>query len=447
MIRFSRDETSSSYFSIDIISNLTNEFKDDHLISDSMERCLAKSGTTHDDDPTIRRETEILEKYSEEEEMQPEVDQPKIKLKVLHSHLKYVYLEQELFLVIISSSLKRLIEELKAHKGTLGWTIEGIKAISIVVCTHRILMEDCYKPIVQPQRRLNLANAESGKKEIVKLLATGIIYPISDSPGEKRHFMVTDGIVLVHKIIAKGIEVYKAKIDLIVGLPPPTTIKCIRSFLGYAGFYRRAFETLKEKLSTALVDVSPDWNQPFEVMCDASDMTVGAVLGQRKDKIFYPIYYASRTLMPVQLEDKAAASEDEQRRLERFKKYDPPMFSGLASDDALGFLEECHCILRTMEYVVHYTSLASHAPALVSTVRERVRWFLEGLIPSIRSSMDRELEMDISYQQMVSIGRRIKGMHSREQQYDDPHLLFLKDKVQHGDPRDVTIGDDGIHSP
>uniref|UniRef100_A0A1U7X2Z1 Uncharacterized protein LOC104234606 n=1 Tax=Nicotiana sylvestris TaxID=4096 RepID=A0A1U7X2Z1_NICSY len=63
----------------------------------------------------------------------------------------------------------------------------------------------------------------------------------------------------------------------------------------------KAFETFKEKLSNAPVVVSPDWNQPFKVMCDASDTTVGAVLGQRKDKIFHLIYYASRTMNEAQL--------------------------------------------------------------------------------------------------------------------------------------------------
>ncbi|XP_070050370.1 uncharacterized protein [Nicotiana tomentosiformis] len=144
-------------------------------------------------------------------------------------------------------------------------------------------------------------------------------------------FYVIEGIVLGHKITAKGIEVDKAKIDLIAGLPPPTIVKAIRSFLGHASFYKRfikdfskiakpltnllmkdikfdfsgdclkAFETLKEKLSTAPVVVSPGWNQPFEVMCDASDTAVGAVLGQRKDKIFCPIYYASRTMNEARL--------------------------------------------------------------------------------------------------------------------------------------------------
>ncbi|XP_075084418.1 uncharacterized protein LOC142167894 [Nicotiana tabacum] len=120
------------------------------------------------------------------------------------------------------------------------------------------------------------------KKEIIKLLAAIIIYPISDSPWKELfHFMVTEGIILGHKITTKGIEVDKAKINHIAGLPPPTTVKGIKSFLGYAGDCVKAFETLTERLSTALVVVSSNWNQPFEVMCDASDTTIGAVFISR----------------------------------------------------------------------------------------------------------------------------------------------------------------------
>ncbi|KAL4348430.1 hypothetical protein GQ457_17G009180 [Hibiscus cannabinus] len=120
-------------------------------------------------------------------------------------------------------------------------------------------------------------------------------------------------------------EVDKAKIEVISKLPPPTTVKGIRSFLGHAGFYRRfiedfskitkplcslleqgrpfefdkdytkAFNLLKQKLVTAPIVEPPYWKLPFELMCDASDYAVGAVLGQRKGKIFHPIYYASKT--------------------------------------------------------------------------------------------------------------------------------------------------------
>nr|GEZ74245.1 reverse transcriptase domain-containing protein [Tanacetum cinerariifolium] len=143
---------------------------------------------------------------------------------------------------------------------------------------------------------------------------------------EKSHFMVKEGIVLGNKISKKGIEVDKAKIEVISKLPHPTTVKGIRCFLGHAGFYRRfikdfskisrpmthllekkspfifsneciqAFRTLKDKLTEAPILIAPNWDQPFELMCDASDFAVGAVLGQRVEKYFRPIHYASKTM-------------------------------------------------------------------------------------------------------------------------------------------------------
>ncbi|RVW84649.1 Retrovirus-related Pol polyprotein from transposon 17.6 [Vitis vinifera] len=129
---------------------------------------------------------------------------------------------------------------------------------------------------------------------------------------EKCHFMVQQGIVLGHIISKKGIEVDKAKVELIVKLPPPTNVKGIRQFLGHAGFYRRfikdfskiskplcellvkdakfvwdekcqkSFEELKQFLTTAPIVRAPNWKLPFEVMCDASDLAMGAVLGKEK---------------------------------------------------------------------------------------------------------------------------------------------------------------------
>ncbi|RVW67775.1 Retrovirus-related Pol polyprotein from transposon 297 [Vitis vinifera] len=91
---------------------------------------------------------------------------------------------------------------------------------------------------------------------------------------EKCHFMVRQGIVLGHIISEKGIEVDKAKVKLIVKLPSPTTVKGVRQFLGHAGFYRRFIK------ATPIVR-APNWQLPFELMCDASDFAIGAVLGQR----------------------------------------------------------------------------------------------------------------------------------------------------------------------
>nr|GEV75187.1 reverse transcriptase domain-containing protein [Tanacetum cinerariifolium] len=147
-----------------------------------------------------------------------------------------------------------------------------------------------------------------------------------DDFSEKSHFMVKEGIVLGHKISKQGIEVDKAKVDVISKLPHPTIVKGIRSFLGHAGFYRRfikdfskiarpmtrllekdtpfnfsqecvdAFQTLKRKLTEAPILIALDWDMPFELMCDASDFAIGAVLGKRQDKHFRPIHYASKTM-------------------------------------------------------------------------------------------------------------------------------------------------------
>ncbi|KAL4312655.1 hypothetical protein GQ457_01G020160 [Hibiscus cannabinus] len=397
---------------------------------------------------------------------------------ILDCELKYVYLgENETLPVIISSKLhaaqeKRLIATLRQHKEALGWTIADIKGINPTICMHKILLEDNHKPTVDAQRRLNQAMKDVVRKEILKWLDAGIIYPISDSEWvspvqcvpkkgeitvisnekneliptrtvtgwrvcmdyrklnkatrkdhfplpfidqmldrlagkqfycfldgysgynqiaiapddqskttftcpygtfafrrmpfglcnapttfqrcmtaifsdlnedcleifmddfstfgdnfdnclsnlekvlkrcketnlvlnwEKCHFMVDEGIVLGHKISSKGMEVDKAKIEVISKLPPPTTVKGIRSFLGHAGFYRRfienfskitkplcslleqgrqfefnedctkAFNILKQKLVTSPIVEPPDWKLPFELMCDASDYAI-----------------------------------------------------------------------------------------------------------------------------------------------------------------------------
>ncbi|KAL4378439.1 hypothetical protein GQ457_02G026510 [Hibiscus cannabinus] len=148
---------------------------------------------------------------------------------------------------------------------------------------------------------------------------------------EKCLFMVTEGTVLGHKISSQGIKVDKEKVEVIEKLPPPATVKGIRSFLGHAWFYRRfikdfskiskplcnllqqnqpfifdedcqsAFQELKKKLISTPIMVPLDWTSPFELMCDAIDYAVGAALGQRRGKLFHVIYYASRTLNDAQV--------------------------------------------------------------------------------------------------------------------------------------------------
>nr|GEV33914.1 reverse transcriptase domain-containing protein [Tanacetum cinerariifolium] len=120
---------------------------------------------------------------------------------------------------------------------------------------------------------------------------------------EKSHFMVKQGIVLGHKISKERIEVDKAKVDVITKLHHPTTVKGIRSFLGHASFYRRFIKDFS-KMARPMTPSSRKRYpihffqrvMPFELMCDASDFAIGAVLGQRQKKCFRPIHYASKTM-------------------------------------------------------------------------------------------------------------------------------------------------------
>nr|GEZ36671.1 hypothetical protein [Tanacetum cinerariifolium] len=299
--------------------------------------------------PSYKKELKVCEAKT----IKSSVDEPpEVELKDLPYHLEYAFLEGDNKLpVIIAKELgdeekSALIKVLKSHKRAIAWKLSDIQGINPKFYTHKILMEEDYKPAVQHQRRVNPKIHDVIKKEVEKLLDAGLIYSISESPWvsltmevfmddflvfgnsfenclsrlekmlqwcedtnlslnwEKSHFMVKEGIVLGHKISKNGIEVDKAKIDVIAKLPHPTTVKGIQSFLGHASFYRRfiqdfskisrpmthllekntpfvfsedciqAFQTLKKKLTEALILIAPIWDLPFELMCDASDFAI-----------------------------------------------------------------------------------------------------------------------------------------------------------------------------
>jgi hypothetical protein len=143
--------------------------------------------------------------------------------------------------------------------------------------------------------------------------------------------MVREGIVLGNLVSERGIEVDKAKIEVIEQLPPLVNVKGICSFLGHAGFYRWfikdfsqiarpltnllakdapfeftdeclvAFHTLKKALVSVPIIQSPNWSLSFKIMCDTSDYAVDVVLGQTKDKKHHAIAYTSKTLTGAQL--------------------------------------------------------------------------------------------------------------------------------------------------
>ncbi|GKB87542.1 reverse transcriptase domain-containing protein, partial [Tanacetum coccineum] len=409
------------------------------------------------------------QKFEELKTIESSSDEPlELELKDLPPHLEYAFLEGTNKLpVIIAKDLKNedktaLLKVLRSHKRAIAWKILNIKGIDPKFCTHKILMEDNVKPTVQHQIRVNPKIHEVIKKEVIKLLEAGLIYPIYDSPWvslvhyvpkkggmtivtneeneliptrlvtgwrvcidyrklndatRKDHFPLPfmdqilerlagnefycflDGffgyfqipidpqdqekttftfpygtfayrrmpfglcnapgmfqmcmMAIFHDMIEETMEVFmddfsvfgdsfssclshldkmlkREKVDVVAKLPHPTTVKGVRCFLGHVGFYRRfiqdfskiarpmthllekespfffskecieSFNILKKKLTEAPILVAPDWDLPFEIMCDASDFAVGAVLGQRKTKHFQPIHYASNTMTDAQ---------------------------------------------------------------------------------------------------------------------------------------------------
>ncbi|CAN6542267.1 unnamed protein product [Malus baccata var. baccata] len=275
---------------------------------------------------------------------------PKLKLKPIPEHLKYAFLgEDETLPIIISSQLiaekrEKLIRVLKNHKTSIAWSIAYIKGINPATCMHRILLEEGAKATREAQRRLNPLMIEVIKKEVIKLLDVGIIYLISDSKWVslvqvvlKRSRVIVikneaNELVSTHvqnswKVCTdyRKINSTTRKDHFPVSFIDQMLEREVRSFLGHAGFYRRfmkdfsmisiplcrllqkdvtfdmneecvvAFNKLKDLLSMAPVIMPPDWSLPFELICDASDYTVSADLGQHVNKVPHVNYYASNT--------------------------------------------------------------------------------------------------------------------------------------------------------
>ena len=167
---------------------------------------------------------------------------------------------------------------------------------------------------------------------------------------KKCHFMVNQGLVFGHIISKKGIEVDKAKIEMISKLPSLMNVKIVRQFLGHAAFYRRfikdfskiakpfykllekyakfvwdkdyqgSFEELKAHLTIAPIVRAPNWQLPFEVMCDASDLAIRAVLKKREEGKPYVVYYASKTLNE-ELHHREIATGSVVYALDKFRAY------------------------------------------------------------------------------------------------------------------------------
>ncbi|GJS78437.1 reverse transcriptase domain-containing protein [Tanacetum coccineum] len=216
---------------------------------------------------------------------------PELELKDLPSHLEYAFLEENDKLpVIIAKGLKNddkdaLLKVLKSHKRATAWKITDIKGIDPRFCTHKILLEDDYKPTVQSQRWVNPKIHEVIKKEVLKLFDAGIPIPIDPQDQEKNLLShARRGMVLGHNF-KSGIEVDRAKVDVFAKL----------THLDY-----RYKVLLKEAFRSSILGCF-GWNLPFELCVMQSDFAIGAVLRQRKMKHFQPIHYASKTMTEAQI--------------------------------------------------------------------------------------------------------------------------------------------------
>nr|GEX97521.1 reverse transcriptase domain-containing protein [Tanacetum cinerariifolium] len=295
--------------------------------------------------PEVRKELKICEAKSDKSS----IDEPsKVELKDLPPHLEYAFLEGDDKLpVIIVKYLSMeekttLITVLKSHKRAIAWKHSDIKGIDLEFCTHKILMEEDFKPAVQHQRRVNPKIHDVIKQEVLKLLDAGLIYPISDSPyvspvhcvPKKGGFTVVeneDNDLILTRLVTDqekttftypyGTFAYR-RMPFGLCNAPGTFQRCmmaifhdmikktievfIDDFSNFGNSFKSCLSHLEKmlkrsllnprKLTEACILIAPDWDMPFELMCDASDFAIGAVLGQRQEKHIRPIHYASNTM-------------------------------------------------------------------------------------------------------------------------------------------------------
>nr|GEZ99879.1 reverse transcriptase domain-containing protein [Tanacetum cinerariifolium] len=235
----------------------------------------------------VHKELKICEAKSDKSSID---EPPEVELKDIPPHLKYVFLEGDDKLpVIIVKDLSMeektaLITVLKSHKQAIAWKLSDIKGIDPEFCTHKILMEEDFEPAFQHQRIINPKIYDVIKQEVLKLLDAALIYPISDSPWVSPVHCVPKRVGF---IVVENEENELIPSHLVMGW---------RVYIDYRIEVDKAKVDVITKLTEAPILIAPYWDMPFELMYDASDFAIGAVLRQRQKKHFRPIQYASKTM-------------------------------------------------------------------------------------------------------------------------------------------------------
>nr|GEW21682.1 retrovirus-related Pol polyprotein from transposon 17.6 [Tanacetum cinerariifolium] len=255
-----------------------------------------------------------------------------VELKDLPPHLEYAFLEGDDKLpIIIAKDLSveeniALITVLKSHKRAIAWKLSDIKGINPEFCTHKILMEEEFEPVVQHQRRVNPKIYDVIKQEVIKLLEAGLIYPIFDSPW----------VSLVHCVPKKGGFTIVENEDnelistcLVTGwrvcidyrklneatrkdyFPLPFMDQMLERLAGnqyycfldgFSGYFQISIDPKDQGKTTFTCPyITFAYRRTPFGLCNApgtfqSDFAIGAVLWQRQDKHFRPIHYASKTM-------------------------------------------------------------------------------------------------------------------------------------------------------
>ncbi|PIN16610.1 DNA-directed DNA polymerase [Handroanthus impetiginosus] len=305
---------------------------------------------------------ESLERIAPSKVLKPSIEEPPtLELKPLSNHLRYAYLENDQKPSIERQRMLNPIMKEVVKKEIIKWLdAEIIYPISdsswkggttVVPNMHNELIPTrtmldrlvekefyCFLDGYSGYNQIAIAPKNQEKTTFTYMIEIFLEVFIDDFSVYGNSFdeclnnlSIQEGIVFGYKVSNRGIEVDKANLKTIEKLPPSTSVKGVCSFLGHAGFYRyfikdffkiskplcnllekdvpfkfddtchRAFNDLKGRLIYAPIITVPDWSFPFELMCDASDFAIGAVLGQRKDKIFRSIYEASKTFNDAQL--------------------------------------------------------------------------------------------------------------------------------------------------
>ncbi|XP_050888912.1 uncharacterized protein LOC127094083 [Lathyrus oleraceus] len=279
-------------------------------------------------------------------------------LKQLPANLKYVFLDAEKKCpAIINVSLQsvqeaELIQVLKKYKSVIGWAIEDLKGLiypisdSSWVSPVHVIPKNGGTTVIKNEkneliptrivtgwrvcidyRRLNIATRKDHFPlfidQMLERLAGHDYYCFLDgysgynqidvAPEDQENIAFTCpyGVFayrtsIFADMLEKHMEVFMDDSFVFIRdfskIAKPRTSLLVKdtSFL-FDKKYSEAFETLKKELVSALIVIAPDWSLPFEIMCDASDNVVGAVLGQRKAKHLHVIYYASHMLNPTQM--------------------------------------------------------------------------------------------------------------------------------------------------